>query len=77
MQVQLDYYYHLFYYLLVGYIYNQNFVQVYLGLKIMNHENHHQDHWQFFSLAGSASIPASRGVHIGWIIFLLHHILLV
>jgi hypothetical protein len=38
MQVLLVYYYyHQFYYLLVGYIYNQNSVQVYLGLKIMNH----------------------------------------
>jgi photosystem I P700 chlorophyll a apoprotein A2 len=37
-QVQLVYYYyHQLYYLLVGYIYNQNSVQVYLGLKIMNH----------------------------------------
>ena len=36
--VQLVYYYlRVLYYLLVGYIYNQNSAQVYLGLKIMNH----------------------------------------
>jgi hypothetical protein len=37
IKVQLVYYYyHQLYYLLVGYIYNQNSVQVYHGLKIMN-----------------------------------------
>jgi photosystem I P700 chlorophyll a apoprotein A2 len=61
------------YYLLVGYIYSQNFVQVYLGFK--NNEsrlNHHLS-----GLLGVSSlawtghlvhvaIPVSRGVHIGW-----------
>ena len=30
-------FFHVYYYLQVGYIYNQNSDQVYLGLKIMNH----------------------------------------
>jgi photosystem I P700 chlorophyll a apoprotein A2 len=66
------YYYHQLYYSLVGYIYNQNSVQAYLGFNNESRLNHHLS-----GLLGVSSlawtghlvhvaIPVSRGVHIGW-----------